>query len=138
MEPVTTSAMIGTVVGYLAKKISDNNSFKNFTDEFSSAVVDWIKPIFLREDGSTKDVLADLQKNPTNIPIQEVVKANIHANLANNKDAEKLLAEMVNVIESKKARGEQVFISISGSEKFIVSSPITGNVYFGDETDKKR
>ncbi len=53
-----------------------------------------------------------------------------------NKAAEALLQEMAAVIDAKKVAGEQVSIVISGSENFIVNSPITGNVYFGGSGKK--
>jgi hypothetical protein len=113
MEPVTATAMIGTVVGYLAKKLADSKSFQDFTSEFSDAVVKWIKPIFLKEDDKPKEVLENLQKKPESLVRQDAVKAAIATNLEDNPSAEKLLAEMLAVINDKKAKGEAVSISNS-------------------------
>jgi hypothetical protein len=63
MEPITTTAMIGTVVGYLAKKLKDRNSVQDFFSDFTDASVSWLRPIFLQDD-KPKDIIEDLQKDP--------------------------------------------------------------------------
>lgn len=134
MEPITV--MAGTVVGYLAKQLADNKSFKEFAAEFSDAAIKWIKPLFLKEDQTPKDVLSDLQNQPASEAKQHLAREVIKADLMDNKDALALLQEMAAVIDAKKVAGEQVSIVISGSENFIVNSPITGNVYFGGSGKK--
>ena len=43
MEPITIAA----IVGYLAKTLKDNKTFKDFTTDFTDATVRWIRPRFL-------------------------------------------------------------------------------------------
>lgn len=64
MEPVTTSAMIGTVVGYLAKKFKENKAVKDFFNDFTEATVNWIRPLFLKEDDQPKELIEDLKTDP--------------------------------------------------------------------------
>ena len=131
MEPITTTAMIGTVVGYLAKKLADSKTFQDFTNEFSDAVVKWIKPIFLKEDNSPKEVLENLKKKPESSVRQDAAKAAIAINLEDNSDAEKLIAEMTTIINKKKEAGESV--SISNSKNVNTGNITAGaNVTLGD------
>lgn len=50
MEPISTTAMIAAVAGYLAKKFQDNQSIHDFFNDFTGATVDWLRPIFLKDD----------------------------------------------------------------------------------------
>jgi hypothetical protein len=50
MEPVSTTTMIATVVGYLAKKLKDSKSVQDFFNDFTEASVKWIRPLFLKKD----------------------------------------------------------------------------------------
>lgn len=57
--------VIGQIVTYLANKIAGGESFQKFTEEFSEATINWIKPIFLKEDLKSKEILTDLEEDPT-------------------------------------------------------------------------
>jgi len=134
MEPLTTTtAMVTTVVGYLAKKLESNKQFQSFTSDFSDAVVKWIKPLFLRKDETPRDVLANFQEKPNDEKCQNEVKALIEQELKVNEDRLLLLREMVDTIESKKTNDEQILIHIKDSEKFVINSRISGDVVFGDK-----
>ncbi|GAB4500322.1 MAG: hypothetical protein OHK0019_38520 [Saprospiraceae bacterium] len=98
MEPVTTTAMIGTVVGYLAKTLKDNKSIQDFFKDFTDAAVAWIRPVFLKDDDSPKEVLENLKQNPDSQPRQDAVKNAIAIALEENPQAEKWLKEMSEVI----------------------------------------
>ena len=101
MEPVTTTAAIGTVVGYLAKTLKDNKSIQDFFKDFTDATVAWIRPVFLQDDETPKEVLANLQQNPDSQPRQEAVKNALAIELENNPQAEQFLKEMSEVIQEK-------------------------------------
>ena len=101
MEPLTTTVAISTIVGYLAKKLKDNKSVQSFFDDFTEATVNWIKPIFIREDGTPKDSLKELQDNPDSKAQQNVVKSNLEAALEKNSQAESFLQDMLKVIQAK-------------------------------------
>lgn len=133
MEPVTTAAAVSTVVGYLAKKIKDNKSIQSFLDDFTEATVNWIRPIFL-EDDKPKEVLRDLEAKPESTNRQEAMKNKIAIALEDNPSAEKLIYEMVAIIEAKKAKGEVVTISAS---KNVNTGMITagGHVTLGDNSN---
>lgn len=75
MEPVTSSVMIGSIVTYLATKLSKEKSITSFISEFTGATVNWIKPIFLKEDGSEKEAVQQLKEKPDSPARQNAVKS---------------------------------------------------------------
>jgi len=101
MEPITTTAAISTVVGYLAKTLKDNKSIQDFFKDFTDATVAWIRPVFLKNDETPKEVLAHLQQNPDSQPRQDAAKNALAIELENNPEAEQFLKEMSDVIEQK-------------------------------------
>ena len=99
MEPVT--AIISATVGYIAKTIGSNKSFKKFTEDFSSATIDWIRPIFLTDDEKPKDVLSDLEKAPNDkLNIQAAENAIAKA-IRDEPNLEVKLRELVKEIREK-------------------------------------
>ncbi|MEA5259740.1 hypothetical protein VB264_18230 [Arcicella aquatica] len=100
MDSITTTA-IDTVVTFLTTKLKDNSSVKAFLDDFTEATVNWIRPIFLKEDGSEKHVIQELKKEPDNLSKQEAVKAVIVSKIEDNPTAEKWLQEMAKIIAEK-------------------------------------
>ncbi|NBA78263.1 hypothetical protein GOQ04_22075 [Emticicia sp. ODNR4P] len=101
MEPITTTALATSVVTYLAGKLKENQSVKAFFDDFTEATVNWIRPIFLKEDGTEKSAIQDLKKEPDNLAKQEAVKAVIVSKIEDNPAAEQFLLEMAKAIASK-------------------------------------
>ena len=99
MEPISTAA-IATVVGYLAKTLKDNKSIQTFFSDFTAATVNWIRPIFL-EGEAPKEVLKNLQEAPDDDLNQTDVRTAIQRAVRNNPDAEKMLAEMAEIIRKK-------------------------------------
>ncbi|MEA5140690.1 hypothetical protein [Arcicella rigui] len=100
MEPITTTA-IATVVTYLAGKLKENQSVKSFFDDFTEATVNWIRPIFLKEDGTEKSAIQELKKEPDNPTNQGVVQGLIVDKIEDNPAAEKWLLEMAKIIAEK-------------------------------------
>jgi hypothetical protein len=100
MEPITTTA-IASVVTYLATKLKDNQSIKSFLDDFTEATVNWIRPIFLKEDGTEKSAIQNLKKEPDSLSKQEAVKAVIVSKIEDNPAAEQWLLEMAKIIAEK-------------------------------------
>lgn len=132
MEPITTTAMIGTVVGYLAKTLKDNKSIQDFFNNFTEATVKWIRPIFLKEDEQPKEVIEKLQQKPESPAKQEAVKAAIASELEDNPTIEAMLKEMYETILAKEKQGAAITIINS---KNVVTGNInttSGNVHVGD------
>lgn len=101
MEPITTTALATSVVMYLAGKLKENQSVKSFLDDFTEATVNWIRPIFLKEDGTEKSAIQALKNEPDNLAKQEAVKAVIVSKIEDNPSDEQWLLEMAKVIAAK-------------------------------------
>lgn len=101
METITTTTAIGAVVGYLAKKLKDNQSISDFFNDFTDATVAWLKPVFLTDDGKENRTLKKLQEDPNSTAKQDVLKGMIAAEIEDQPEAEKQLQEMAQVIRAK-------------------------------------
>ncbi len=100
MEAITTTA-IASVVTYLAGKLKENQSVNTFFDDFTEATVNWIRPIFLKEDGTEKSAIQALKKDPDNPTNQGVVQGLIVDKIEDNPAAEQWLLAMAKVIAEK-------------------------------------
>ncbi|WP_421797695.1 hypothetical protein [Haliscomenobacter sp.] len=58
MEPITTTAMIGTIVGYLAKTIKDNKSVQDFFKDFTIASVQLLWHLFIKSVNEYENIIA--------------------------------------------------------------------------------
>jgi hypothetical protein len=101
MEPFTTTALIASVVTYLAKKVKDNQSVQDFFSDFTTATVNWIKPLFIKEDGTPEKIIKDLQEKPDSAARQDAIKSTLAVAVEDNPEAESLLREMIKVIQQK-------------------------------------
>jgi len=110
MEPITTTALISSITTYLAKKLKDEKSVDSFFSEFTEATVNWIKPLFLKEDGEEKEALVKLKENPDSEARQNLVKSILEVEVEDNPDSKQYLENIyqkisesngVNVIGSK-------------------------------------
>lgn len=131
MEPITTTAMIGTVVGYLAKKLQDNKSVQDFFSDFTEATVKWIRPLFLTEEGKPKEVLEKLQEKPDSEARQNAVKNTLEIALEDDPSIEAQLKTLFEALQDKAQKGEQ--ISIINSQNVVTGTIKTkGNVIIGN------
>jgi hypothetical protein len=101
MEPITTTVAITSVVTYLAKKLKDNASIQEFFSDFTEATVNWIKPIFIKEDGTEEKVVQKLKENPESEIKQNALKTAIESEIEDNPEAEKWIKEMAAIISQK-------------------------------------
>lgn len=101
MEPITTTAAVASVVGYLTKTLKDNKSIADFFNDFTEATVNWLKPVFIKEDGSEEKIIQKLKENPDSEAKQNAIKAAIASEIEDNPAAEKWLKEMVEIITTK-------------------------------------
>jgi len=101
MEPVTTTAMIGTVAGYLVKTLKDNKSVKDFFNDFTAGTVKWIRPLFLKDENQYEKIIEDLIKNPDSPAKKQIVESTIASHLEDNPTDEQQLKEMYEKIKAK-------------------------------------
>lgn len=125
MEPITT---IASVVTYLATKLKENQSVKTFFDDFTEATVNWIRPIFLKEDGTEEKVIQKLKENPDSIVKQEAVKAAIASEIEDNPEAEKLLQEMAKIIAEKTGNTITNTMTVTGDGNYSFQGISGGNI----------
>ena len=131
MEP--TSVMIGAAVSYLSKKLKDNESINDFFKDFTSATVNWLRPIFLKED-KPKEVLENLRKDPLDDLNQKDAATAMERGLRQNPEAEKYLREIYETIKGKEAKGESV--SIINSKNVVTGKISSGrDVIVGDNNN---
>lgn len=83
MEPIT----LGLIVGYLAKKLKDNKSLQDFFNDFTTESVKWIRPLFLKEDGTEEKIIQKLKENPESTAKQDAVKALLASELEDHPEA---------------------------------------------------
>jgi hypothetical protein len=128
---VSTTAMIGAVVGYLAKKLKDNKSINDFFADFTNASVQWVRPVFLTDDAKPKEILTDLQEDPADKLNTDAVENALAKILKKDATLEKSLKEMYETIQSKT---QSTPISIVNSKNVLVNSPIHagGSITIGD------
>jgi hypothetical protein len=132
MEPISTTTAIGAVVGYLAKKLKDNQSVSDFFNDFADATVAWLKPVFLTDDGKENRALKKLQEDPNSTTKQEALKGIITSEIEDQPEAEKHLQEMAQVIRSKEPQMfVQNTVTITGNNNKVFqgvnNSQITDN-----------
>lgn len=102
MEPITTTALISSITTFLATKLKENESIDNFFSEFTEATVNWIKPIFIKDDGSEKEVLVKLKEIPDSEARQGMVKSILEMEIEDNPDSKKYLESMFQKISDSK------------------------------------
>jgi len=123
MEPITTSL----IVAYLAKKLKDNKTFQDFASDFTSATFNWIRPLFLKDDGEPKEVLEKLKANPESESRQKMVQAILESEMEDNPQAKDYLEEMYQVIKAKESKDAKISAEVINSVQTIVGN-VTGNI----------
>lgn len=134
MEPVTTTAMIGTIVGYLAKTLRENKPVKAFFNDFTGASVKWIRPIFLKDDEAPKDIIEDLKEDPDDKLNTDAVENAIAKALKKEPDLEQHLKTMYEQLQEKAKTDKS--ISIINSKNVVTGTvKAGGNVIVGDNNN---
>lgn len=120
---------IATVVGYLAKKLKDNKSVQDFFSDFTEGTVNWIKPLFIKEDGSEEKIIQKLKENPESETKQAAVKAAIASEIEDNPDFAKQLEAMAAHIQKKTGgvSNEGSTVTVSGSHNIVGGVNVTGS-----------
>lgn len=135
MEPVTTSKMVGAVAGYLAQTLKDQRSVQDFFSDFTDAAVQWVRPLFLTDDGQPKEVIEDLQQDPEDKLNTDAVENTLAKALKKDPSVEAMLRAMYETIQAKAAAGQTISIVHS---KNVVTGTIKagGNVTIGDNNSR--
>ena len=120
---------IATVVGYLAKKLKDNKSVQDFFSDFTEGTVNWIKPLFIKEDGSEEKIIQKLKENPESETKQAAVKVAIASEIEDNPDFAKQLEAMAAHIQKKigGVSNEGSTVTVSGDNNIFGGVNVTGS-----------
>ena len=131
MPAITTAAMIGGIVTYVGTQLAKSESLSGFFNDFTSETVNWIKPLFLKEDGRLQKEVQKLKDNPTDTKKQRV-ELLLQDELEDNPKVEQYIKEIFDKI-SKTEEGGKIVNTITNS-KNVVTGNITagGNVTIGD------
>lgn len=124
MEPTT---MMRAVATYVAKKVSENKAVNGFLSDFSKASVNWIRPIFLKEDGTEKEVIQNLREKPESKARQKAIVSALEIGIEDNPKGEQYLKEIFEQIRKTEEGGKIINTIINSIQT------ITGNVN-GDVT----
>lgn len=131
MPVITTAAMIGGIVTYVGTQLAKNESLSGFFNDFTTETVNWIKPLFLKDDGTLQNEVQKLKDNPTDTKKQRV-ELLLQDELEDNPNAKDYIKEIFEKI-SKTEEGGKIVNNITNS-KNVVTGTITagGNVNIGD------
>lgn len=94
---------IGLALGYIVKAIKSTKGAQTATDEMSTAVWDWVRPIFLVEDKETKTI-QDLKALPDDKLNQQAAEMEIRKYLRDHPEKE---SDLVDLVQKLQAKGEQ-------------------------------
>lgn len=92
--------LIGSAVGYLVSSIKKSKGGTQATDEMSTAIWDWIRPLFLKEE-KEDEALTDLKADPDDPDNQDAVAIAIKKHLKKNSDAQIGLEAIIKQLRDK-------------------------------------
>jgi hypothetical protein len=133
MDPITTPLMIGGFVSYLGNKLAKNESVNSFFSEFTDASVNWIKPLFLTEEGIEKEMIQKLKEKPDSKARKKAVESALEIELEDNPNAEAHLKAMFEKL-SKTEEGGKIVTTITNSKNVNTGNVNTGggDFHIGD------
>lgn len=102
-----SETLIASAVGYLVSSIKSSKAGKEAGEEMSSAIWQWIRPVFLKDD----EPLTDLQSNPDDQDNQTEVGLKIKKHLKKNPDAQPALEAIIKALQEQGEAPSQVKIT---------------------------
>jgi hypothetical protein len=131
MPVITTAAMVGGIVTYIGTQFAKNESISGFIGDLSTETVNWIKPLFLKGDGTLQKEVQRLKDNPTDTKKQGV-ELLLKSELEDNPNAEKYIKEIFEKI-AKTEEGGKIVNMITNSKNVVTGNiKAGGNVNIGD------
>jgi len=131
MEILATTEMIGKIVAFIGERFSKGKSINAFILDFSDATMNWIKPLFLKDDGSEKEIIENLKEKPESKARQKAVESIMEIELEDNPKAEKYIKE----IFEKVSETEKEATIIKNSRNVLNGNVNTngGDFHLGDD-----
>jgi len=104
--------MIASIVAYLAGHLSKNKSIKDFINEFSSATVTWISPLFLKADGTLEPDIKKLAANTSSTAKKKRVETLLISELEDAPHAEAYIKEMYEKLQAKNSADTRIIKNV--------------------------
>ncbi len=89
MEPASIAA---AVVAYIVSEFRNNEGLKKASNELSSAIWGWVRPLFLKDE----QPLIDLKSNPSDVLNQQDVQNKIHKAIIKDPEMAQSLLDLLN------------------------------------------
>jgi hypothetical protein len=135
MSTISTAA--AAIAEYLAHSLKTNSSIAAFLGDFTDATVAWLRPVFLKDDGTEKKVVKDLQADPDDKKLHEKVQTLIEAKAEDDEDA--ATAILTEILEKISAKTGQTFApqntsTITGNHNTVVQGVNNSHINIGNIT----
>ncbi len=135
MLTITAAAAALAITDYLARNLKENKSIANLLADFTDASVAWIRPVFLKEDGTEKKIVKDLTENPDDTKLHDKVKTLIEDRAEDDDKALQLLTDMVAKIVEKTGQpliSNQNTSTITGNQNTVIQGVQNSNINIGN------
>lgn len=116
-------ALIGTFLGYLISNIKKSKGAQKAGDELSTAIWDWVHPIFLKDEKPLKD----LQDNPDAEGNQKEVAIKVKEHLANHPAEVSQLETLLQRLQASDEKPAGNVYNFGNVEKQVNNPNIQGN-----------
>jgi hypothetical protein len=116
MEALSLAAL-----GYVIKSIKNSKGGKQATDDLSSAIWNWIRPVFVIDD---KEIVADFEDDPDDQDIQTEFQLKLKRKIKKEPDFAEKLSQLVEQAQS-----------VSGN---ITGATINQNNTYGDNIGRDK
>ena len=93
--------MLPKIIKYLAPFFSESDSFKKFKSDFGDATIDWIRPLFLKDDGTPTEEAIDMANNPSDKYNRQALEAKLVKLSRKLENGDQLLKELEELIFRK-------------------------------------
>ena len=106
MESLSTSA-----IGYLVAAIKENKELKQFGNDFLGAFVHWVRPLFLKDDETEKDALANLKVEPDDKFNQQAAANEVERHLEKHPEAGVQLKSLLQTLKAQNIAPAATYIT---------------------------
>ncbi len=126
------SKTVDTVISYLIPFFSKSESFKKFKQELGDATIDWIRPLFLKDDETPSEEASDLANAPDDEINQQAAKVKLVKLARNLENGDQLLKELAQKLRDKSGSLRQYIIknqsTVKGDRNQIIQGTINTTI----------
>lgn len=110
----------------ISGKVTESTEVKSFFDDFLSASVAWVRPLFLKPDGAPQSAVTDLQKEIITDEKLKEIAADFAGKISPSQNEIAALSEF---LTKNPTTGNKTNV-LSNNKKFVNDSTIHGDVKF--------